>query len=90
MTEEEKRALALDFLAAEKQRLKSSTFRDHRAAYEAETHERIASRQQYYDAFAQQGKSPSGSFKKRTTTPTSAAAPTCSPTGFRFSTPRRR
>jgi hypothetical protein len=55
MTEEEKRALALDFLAAEKQRLKSSTFRDHRAAYEAETHERIASRQQYYDAFAQQG-----------------------------------
>ena len=55
MTEEEKRALALDFLAAEKQRLKSSTFRDHRAAYEAETHERIASRQRYYDAFAQQG-----------------------------------
>ena len=55
MTEEEKRALALDFLAAEKQRLKSSTFRDHRAAYEAETHERIATRQQYYDAFAQQG-----------------------------------
>ena len=55
MTEEEKRALALDFLAAEKQRLKSSTFRDHRAAYEAETHERFATRQQYYDAFAQQG-----------------------------------
>ena len=55
MTEEEKCALALSFLAAEKQRLKSSTFRDHRAAYEAETHERIASRQQYYNDFAQQG-----------------------------------
>ena len=55
MTEEEKRALALSFLAAEKQRLENSTFRDHRAAYEAETHERIASRQRYYDAFSQQG-----------------------------------
>ena len=55
MTEEEKRALALSFMEAEKQRLENSTFADHRAAYEAETHERIATRQQYYNGFAQQG-----------------------------------
>ena len=55
MTEEEKRALALSFMEAEKQRLENSTFADHRAAYEAETHERIATRQQYYNDFAQQG-----------------------------------
>ena len=55
MTEEEKRALALSFMEAEKQRLENSTFTDHRAAYEAETHERIATRQQYYNDFAQQG-----------------------------------
>lgn len=55
MTEEEKRALALQIMAQEQARLASSTFSDHRAAYEAEMHERIASRQQYYDAFAQQG-----------------------------------
>ena len=55
MTEEEKRALALSFLAAEKQRLENSTFRDHRAAYEAETHERIATRQQVYADFEKQG-----------------------------------
>ena len=42
-------------MAQEQARLASSTFSDHRAAYEAEMHERIASRQQYYDAFAQQG-----------------------------------
>ena len=55
MTEAEKRALALQIMAQEQARLASSTFSDHRAAYEAEMHERIASRQQYYDAFAQQG-----------------------------------
>lgn len=55
MTEEEKRALALQIMAQEQARLASSTFSDHRAAYEAEMHERIATRQQYYNDFAQQG-----------------------------------
>ena len=55
MTEVEKRKLALQIMQQEQQRLASTSFRDHRAAYEAETHERIATRQQYYDAFAQQG-----------------------------------
>ena len=51
MTEVEKRKLALQIMQQEQQRLASTSFRDHRAAYEAETHERIATRQQYYDAF---------------------------------------
>ncbi len=55
MTEAEKRALALQIMQQEQQRLASTSFSDHRAAYEAETHERFATRQQYYDAFAQQG-----------------------------------
>lgn len=55
MTESEKRALALQIMQQEQQRLASTSFRDHRAAYEAETHERFATRQRYYDAFAQQG-----------------------------------
>ena len=42
-------------MAQEQARLASSTFRDHVAAQESETHQRIATRQQYYDAFAQQG-----------------------------------
>ena len=55
MTEAEKRAKALAFMEQEQLRLKSSTFRDHRAAYEAETHERIATRQQVYADFEKQG-----------------------------------
>ena len=55
MTEAEKRALALQIMAQEQQRLALTSFRDHRAAYEAETYERFATRQRYYDAFAQQG-----------------------------------
>ena len=55
MTEAEKRKLALQIMKQEQARLASSTFRDHVAAQESETHQRIATRQQYYDAFAQQG-----------------------------------
>ena len=55
MTESEKRKLALQFMKAEQARLASSTFRDHRTAFEAETQQRIATRQQYYNDFAQQG-----------------------------------
>jgi len=55
MTEAEKRQLALQIMRQEQQRLASTSFHDHRAAYEAETHERIATRQQYYNDFAQQG-----------------------------------
>ena len=55
MTEAEKRKLALQFMAQEQQRLASSTFRDHVAAQESETQQRIATRQQYYNDFAQQG-----------------------------------
>ena len=55
MTEAEKRKLALQFMAQEQQRLASSTFRDHVAAQESETHQRIATCQQYYSDFAQQG-----------------------------------
>jgi len=55
MTEAEKRELALQFMAQEQARLASSTFRDHRTAFEAETHQRIATRQQYYNDFAQNG-----------------------------------
>ena len=55
MTEAEKRKLALSFMKAEQARLASTTFSEHMAAHEAETHQRIATRQQYYDAFAQQG-----------------------------------
>ena len=55
MTEAEKRALALQIMKQEQARLASSTFRDHVAAQESETHQRIATRQQYYNDFAQQG-----------------------------------
>lgn len=55
MTEAEKRELALQFMAQEQARLASYTFRDHVAAQESETQQRIATRQQYYDDFAQQG-----------------------------------
>ena len=55
MTEAEKRAKALAFMEQEQLRLKSSTFRDHVAAQESETHQRIATHQQYYNDFAQQG-----------------------------------
>lgn len=55
MTEAEKRKLALQFMAQEQARLASSTFRDHVAAQESETHQRIATRQQYYNDFAKQG-----------------------------------
>lgn len=55
MTEEEKRQLALDFLAAEKQRLATATFADHRASEERDAHRRINSNQRFYASFAQQG-----------------------------------
>ena len=55
MTEAEKRALALQIMKQEQARLASSTFRDHVAAQESETQQRIATRQQYYNDFAQQG-----------------------------------
>lgn len=55
MTEAEKRKLALQIMKQEQARLASSTFRDHVAAQESETHQRIATRQQYYNDFAQNG-----------------------------------
>ena len=55
MTEAEKRALALQIMAQEQQRLASTSFRDHRNAAIADLHHEISTRQQYYDAFAQQG-----------------------------------
>ena len=55
MTEAEKRQLALQIMRQEQARLTSATFRDHQNATIADLHHEIASRQQYYDAFAQQG-----------------------------------
>ena len=55
MTEAEKRKLALQIMKQEQARLASSTFRDHVAAQESETHQRIATRQQHYNDFAQNG-----------------------------------
>ena len=89
MTEAEKRALALQIMKQEQARLASSSFRDHRAAYEAETHQRIATRQQYYNDFAKQGIT-FQEFQKPTATLTNRVVLTCSPTGSPFSTPRRR
>lgn len=53
MTEEEKRAKALAFLEAEKQRLQTNPYR--RDAIDAETSRRINSNQRFYASFAQQG-----------------------------------
>ena len=55
MTEAEKRALALQSMQQEQQRLASTSFRDHKHAAIADLHQEISTRQQYYDAFAQQG-----------------------------------
>ena len=55
MTEAEKRALALQFMEQEQQRLASTSFIDHKHAAITDLHHEIATRQQYYDAFAQQG-----------------------------------
>ena len=55
MTEAEKRALALQIMQQEQQRLASTSFRDHRNAAINDLHQEISTRQQYYDAFAQQG-----------------------------------
>lgn len=55
MTEAEKRALALQIMQQEQARLASTSFRDHRNATIADLHHEITTRQQYYDAFAQQG-----------------------------------
>ena len=55
MTEAEKRALALQIMQQEQQRLASTSFRDHKHAAIADLHQEISARQQYYDAFAQQG-----------------------------------
>ena len=55
MTEAEKRALALQFMEQEQQRLASTSFSDHRNAAINDLHHEISTRQQYYDAFAQQG-----------------------------------
>ena len=55
MTEAEKRALALQFMEQEQQRLASTSFIDHKHAAITDLHNEFATRQQYYDAFAQQG-----------------------------------
>jgi len=55
MTESEKRALALQIMQQEQQRLASTSFRDHQNATIADLHHEITTRQRYYDAFAQQG-----------------------------------
>jgi hypothetical protein len=55
MTEAEKRALALQFMEQEQQRLASTSFIDHKHASITDLHHEFATRQQYYDAFAQQG-----------------------------------
>ena len=55
MTEAEKRALALQIMQQEQQRLASTSFRDHRNAAINDLHHEISTSQQYYDAFAQQG-----------------------------------
>ena len=55
MTEEEKRALALQIMQQEQQRLASTSFSDHQNATIADLHHEIATRQQYYNDFAQNG-----------------------------------
>ena len=55
MTEAEKRALALQIMQQEQQRLASTSFHDHQNAAIADLHHEISTRQQYSDAFAQQG-----------------------------------
>jgi len=55
MTESEKRQLALQIMRQEQARLASATFRDHQNATIADLHHEIATRQQYYNDFAQQG-----------------------------------
>ena len=55
MTEAEKRALALQIMQQEQQRLASTSFRDHKHAAINDLHREISTRQQYYNDFAQQG-----------------------------------
>lgn len=55
MTEAEKRALALQFMAAEQQRLKNSTFRDYRTADEALAQQRINQNRALFSTLAQNG-----------------------------------
>ena len=55
MTESEKRALALQIMQQEQQRLASTSFRDHKHAAINDLHRKISTRQQYYNDFAQQG-----------------------------------
>lgn len=55
MTEAEKRALALQIMQQEQQRLASTSFSDHKHAAINDLHQEISTRQRYYDAFAQQG-----------------------------------
>ena len=55
MTESEKRALALQIMQQEQQRLASTSFHDYKHAAIADLHHEITTRQQYYNDFAQQG-----------------------------------
>jgi len=55
MTEAEKRALALQIMQQEQQRLASTSFHDYKHAAIADLHHEITTRQQYYNDFAQQG-----------------------------------
>ena len=55
MTEAEKRALALQIMQQEQQRLASTSFSDHRNAAINDLHQEYATRQQVYNDFAQQG-----------------------------------
>lgn len=55
MTEAEKRALALQFMAAEQQRLKNSTFCDYRTAKESHAQQRINANQALFSTLAQNG-----------------------------------
>lgn len=55
MTEEEKRALALAFFEAEKQRLNHSNFRDHNEATNTAALQRLAHKQKVLEPFAQNG-----------------------------------
>lgn len=55
MTEEEKKRLALQIMAAEQQRLKNSTFRDHQATEAAEAQRRINAKQEFFANISQNG-----------------------------------
>lgn len=55
MTEEEKRRLALQIMAAEQERLRTSTFRDYRSAEAAEAHRQIDKKKKALDSLAQNG-----------------------------------